>query len=121
MVGGLTAARGGWRAGARPSWRDTPAGRREFGVGPRWSQGDAEPPAWVQRPGKSARSGRHYDYSDSQVTLELEEGARIVHPRFGPGTILTISGAGRATKAEIEFDSGESKKVMVAHAGLRPG
>jgi hypothetical protein len=121
MVGGLTAARGGRRAGGRPGWRDAQPARRAAGQGPRWSQSDAEPPAWVQRPARGSRSGRHYDYSDSQVTLELEEGARIVHPRFGPGTIMSVSGAGRATKAEIEFDNGESKKVMVAHAGLRPG
>jgi DNA helicase-2/ATP-dependent DNA helicase PcrA len=121
MVGGLTAGRGARRTGGTTSWRDATAGRREAGAGPRWSQSDAELPAWVQRPVRGPGSGRHYDYSDTQVTLELEEGARIVHPRFGPGTILALSGAGRATKVEIEFDNGESKKVMVAHAGLRPG
>ena len=121
MVGGLTAGRSGWRSGGRPGWRDGTSGRRDAGASPGWSQGGEDTPAWVQRPAKGAGSGPHYDYSDSQVTLELEEGARIVHPRFGPGTITAISGAGRATKAEIEFDSGESKKVMVAHAGLLPG
>ncbi len=121
MAGGLTAGRGARRTGAQPGWREAAAGRRKAGPGPGWSQSQAEPPAWVQRPARGSRSGRHYDYSDTQVTLELEEGARIVHPRFGAGTITAISGAGRATKAEIDFDSGESKKVMVAHAGLRPG
>jgi hypothetical protein len=61
-----------------------------------------------------------YDYSDSQEDLRLEVGAMVVHPRFGNGLILTISGEGRLTRAEIEFDDGVRRKVMVAHAGLRP-
>jgi hypothetical protein len=43
-----------------------------------------------------------------------------VHPRFGDGLILSVSGEGRLTRAEIEFDDGVRRKVMVAHAGLRP-
>jgi hypothetical protein len=61
-----------------------------------------------------------YDFSDSQEELRLEAGARIVHPRFGDGQILSISGQGRLTRAEIEFADGARRKVMVAHAGLRP-
>ena len=61
-----------------------------------------------------------YDYSDSQERLELEPGARIVHPRFGEGRVLAVSGAGRGAKAEIEFEGVGTKKVIVAYAGLRP-
>ena len=61
-----------------------------------------------------------YDYDDSQVPLELEVGGRVVHPRFGPGTIESVSGSGDRTKAEIDFDESGVKKVMVAHADLRP-
>jgi len=61
-----------------------------------------------------------YDYSDSQEDLQLEAGARVVHPRFGHGRILSITGEGRLTRAEIEFEDGVRRKVMVAHAGLRP-
>lgn len=63
----------------------------------------------------------YYDYSDSQEPLELVAGSRIVHPRFGPGEIVTISGWGRDAKAEIEFEEVGRKKVLVAYAGLRPG
>jgi DNA helicase-2/ATP-dependent DNA helicase PcrA len=62
-----------------------------------------------------------YDYSDSQEELRLEAGASVVHPRFGDGRILSITGEGRLTRAEIEFLDGVRRKVMVAHAGLRPG
>jgi hypothetical protein len=61
-----------------------------------------------------------YDYGDSQERLSLEPGARVVHPRFGSGTVSSVSGSGRSTKAEIEFDDAGTKKVMVAHADLRP-
>jgi DNA helicase-2/ATP-dependent DNA helicase PcrA len=61
-----------------------------------------------------------YDYSDSQVPLQLEPGARIVHPRFGEGRVLAVSGVGREAKAEIEFEEVGTKKVVVAYAGLRP-
>ena len=61
-----------------------------------------------------------YDYSDTQVPLELKPGARIVHPRFGEGLVLEVSGAGREARAEIEFEEVGTKKVVVAYAGLRP-
>jgi DNA helicase-2/ATP-dependent DNA helicase PcrA len=64
--------------------------------------------------------GPRYDYSDSQVPLDLTNGARVIHPRFGEGEIVSLAGAGRSMKAEIEFDGFGRKKVMVAHAGLRP-
>ncbi len=61
-----------------------------------------------------------YDYGDSQERLSLEPGERVVHPRFGSGTVSAVSGSGRSTKAEIDFDDAGTKKVMVAHADLRP-
>ena len=61
-----------------------------------------------------------YDYGESQERLTLEPGARIAHPHFGEGTVVATSGSGRSTKAEIDFDSAGTKKVMVAHADLRP-
>ena len=61
-----------------------------------------------------------YDYADSQESLQLDPGARIVHPRFGEGTVVSTSGQGRSAKAEIDFDGAGRKKVMVAHADLRP-
>ena len=73
------------------------------------------------RRGATARSGELiYDFGDSQEPLALASGSRIVHPRFGEGTVLSVNGEGRATKAEIDFDRSGPKKVMVAYAGLRP-
>lgn len=61
-----------------------------------------------------------YDYEDSQLPLELSPGSRIVHPQFGEGRIVSMSGDGLGTKAEIEFEVGGKRRVMVAYAGLRP-
>lgn len=72
--------------------------------------------------GSSGRdtAGLRYDYSDTQEALDLSPGSRIVHPRFGPGEILGVTGRGRDAKADIEFDDVGRKKVVVAFADLRP-
>jgi len=84
------------------------------------------------RPGSAAASGSgdggadeggglRYDYSDSQEDLRIEPGASVLHPEFGRGEILRVSGEGKRTKAEIDFGASGTRKVMVAYAGLRPG
>ncbi|MFQ5747310.1 MAG: ATP-dependent helicase [Gemmatimonadota bacterium] len=139
----LTHARRRWRYGsegaAEPSrfLEELPeegverivAGRPFRGRGPRRERVPAwRPPgptpafAWRRRSGAGSpeTGGIRYDYTDSQVPLEIQVGARVVHPRFGEGEIVAVSGRGRATRAEIEFENGGRKKVAVAHAGLRP-
>jgi DNA helicase-2/ATP-dependent DNA helicase PcrA len=61
-----------------------------------------------------------YDFSDTQEELRIQVGARVVHPEFGEGEIVTVSGRGSGVKAEIDFGESGVRKVMVAHAGLRP-
>jgi DNA helicase-2/ATP-dependent DNA helicase PcrA len=97
---------------------------RSAAGGDSWAGGSGASFDW-HRGGKRATQSEaegslRYDYSDSQEELRLEAGARVVHPRFGGGQILSISGEGRLTRAEIEFVDGVRRKVMVAHAGLRP-
>ncbi len=65
-------------------------------------------------------AGLRYDFADSQEDLRIEAGVTVLHPEFGRGRILTVTGHGRQTKAEIDFESGGTRKVMVAYAGLRP-
>ncbi len=65
--------------------------------------------------------GLVYDYSDSQDVPnlpELEEGARVRHPRFGPGTVMALDGQGTDLKAVIEFDDEGRKKVVLRYANL---
>jgi len=67
-----------------------------------------------------AEGDLRYDYSESQEDFRIEVGVSVLHPEFGRGEILRVSGEGRRTKAEIDFGASGTRKVMVAYAGLRP-
>ena len=110
----------GWASRPRSPLRDR-GGWRSLSA--REGSGDSEAASvfdWQHAPGREVEAGPVYDYSESQEPFELLTGTRIIHPRFGRGTVLSISGDGRSAKARIEFDSDGPKTVMVAHAGLRP-
>jgi DNA helicase-2/ATP-dependent DNA helicase PcrA len=56
----------------------------------------------------------------SQLRPRYVKGERVRHRRFGAGTIVGLSGAGRDTKVTVRFDDEESgqKQLLVAYAGL---
>jgi DNA helicase-2/ATP-dependent DNA helicase PcrA len=60
------------------------------------------------------------DYSDSQEYPSLVKGARVRHPRFGPGTVKELSGFGAELKVTIEFDEVGRKVVVLKYANLEP-
>jgi DNA helicase-2/ATP-dependent DNA helicase PcrA len=43
----------------------------------------------------------------------------VMHERFGKGTILNLEGAGADKKAEIRFDVGGIKKLLLRFAKLQ--
>ena len=49
---------------------------------------------------------------------DLKEGALVDHSRFGKGTVLRIEGAGNDKKAEIRFERGDVKKLLLRFARL---
>ena len=51
---------------------------------------------------------------------ELTVGQRIEHNRFGPGTILELSGRAPEMKAKIRFDAHGEKLLLLKYAKLRP-
>lgn len=51
---------------------------------------------------------------------ELKEGQRIEHNRFGPGTILELSGRVPDMKARIRFDAYGEKLLLLKYAKIRP-
>ena len=135
--------RAAWSGAGRSSWRRRSGGGRGSAAGGSRSTGGAREAGgfgaretgsrrydW-HRPGAAAAgtpsaagapdAGLTYDYSESQEDLRLEVGASVLHPEFGRGEILRVSGEGRRTKAEIDFGASGTRKVMVAYAGLRPG
>jgi len=51
-------------------------------------------------------------------THVLVVGSKVNHERFGHGVVKAIEGLGPERKAEIEFDSGGVKKLLLRFAKL---
>ncbi|RAV30280.1 ATP-dependent helicase [Sinomicrobium soli] len=52
------------------------------------------------------------------ATAALEVGTRVSHTRFGRGVVVKLEGAGNDKKAEIKFDNGQLKKLLLRFARL---
>ncbi len=72
---------------------------------------------------------RYLDYSDSQIGEvsaelgeshggDLEPGAWVRHPKFGPGVVKSREGRGEDLKVWVYFPSVGTKKLKVKQAGL---
>ncbi|MCR5658595.1 MAG: UvrD-helicase domain-containing protein [Bacteroidales bacterium] len=58
------------------------------------------------------------DFVPSNPEL-LQEGMRVMHQKFGTGTILSIEGAGANKKASVRFDHAGVKMLMLKFAKLK--
>lgn len=56
--------------------------------------------------------------NNANLDPNLVEGAAVNHTRFGRGVILKIDGVGNDKKAEIKFDKGDIKKLLLRFAKL---
>ncbi|MGY5850293.1 ATP-dependent helicase [Salegentibacter sp. F14] len=52
-------------------------------------------------------------------SIKLEAGNMVEHMRFGKGKVLSIEGAGQDKKAEIDFENGGIKKLLLRFAKLK--
>ncbi len=52
------------------------------------------------------------------VDVNLSQGTKVNHTRFGKGEILKIEGVGNDKKAEIKFENGSVKKLLLRFAKL---
>lgn len=52
------------------------------------------------------------------IDPNLSEGSLVNHTRFGKGVVVKIEGAGNDKKAEIKFDKGDIKKLLLRFAKL---
>lgn len=57
------------------------------------------------------------DFEPSNPDL-LQEGMRVLHQKFGMGTVLSIDGAGANKKATVRFDTSDTKQLMLKFAKL---
>lgn len=85
------------------------------------------PPKWVKqnedpKPNHDIRRLKEMSKAVSSnvpnENLQLREGQIIMHDRFGKGKILNLEGVGADKKAEIQFDSGGIKKLLLRFAKL---
>ena len=54
----------------------------------------------------------------SALDENLDVGSLVNHTRFGRGKVLKIEGVGNDRKAEIKFDQGDVKKLLLRFAKL---
>ncbi|MBR5724021.1 MAG: UvrD-helicase domain-containing protein [Bacteroidales bacterium] len=70
------------------------------------------------------KAGIHTVLSDADFVgvpmTELSVDQRIEHNRFGPGTILELSGTAPEMKARIRFDAHGEKLLLLKYAKIRP-
>ncbi len=59
-------------------------------------------------------------YTDLYDTSWLDVGKRVIHPDWGNGKVLKMSGRGEDMKLVVKFKSAE-KRLLVKYAKLRPG
>jgi DNA helicase-2/ATP-dependent DNA helicase PcrA len=62
----------------------------------------------------ASTTDKNYNHEEAN----LAEGSRVEHMRFGKGTIVKIEGNGADTKAEINFENGGLKKLLLRFAKL---
>jgi DNA helicase-2/ATP-dependent DNA helicase PcrA len=101
----------------KASFRGTsPMGGRSFG---RFSEHDfrklEETPSFAKPSFSQPAVPQNFEPSNPDL---LQEGMRVMHAKFGAGTILSIDGAGANKKASVNFDNGGVKMLMLKFARL---
>jgi len=54
----------------------------------------------------------------NQDMPQFVKGERVVHPTFGSGSVVEISGFGRDLKVTVDFDAAGRKKLLIRYASL---
>ena len=87
------------------------------GTPPKWvrENEDSKPNHDIRRLKEMSKVSSKYATNDN---LALKEGQIIMHERFGKGKILNLEGVGADKKAEIKFDTGGIKKLLLRFAKL---
>jgi DNA helicase-2/ATP-dependent DNA helicase PcrA len=59
------------------------------------------------------------DSASDSFESKLEVGNKVNHQRFGIGEVIKIEGVGGDAKAEIKFQKGDTKKLLLRFAKLQ--
>ena len=57
--------------------------------------------------------------NDNNASEELTLGRRVVHEKFGEGTILNLEGSGSHMRIEVNFEKEGSKWLVASYANLQ--
>jgi DNA helicase II / ATP-dependent DNA helicase PcrA len=50
----------------------------------------------------------------------FKQGMTVMHPEYGPGKIVALSGSGKNRRATVQFAAAGERKFVLAHSPLRP-
>ena len=56
---------------------------------------------------------------DPGILFLIQEGFRVLHQKFGEGTVISVDGAGANKKATVNFDTSGTKQLMLKFAKLK--
>lgn len=60
-----------------------------------------------------------HDYSSHSDDSGLSIGQRVMHQKFGEGTVLNYEGQGKSARVEVNFDYAGSKWLVLSYANLQ--
>ncbi len=71
------------------------------------------------KPAKNLKKLSDMEGSQNLFDHDLLQGNFVEHAKFGKGEVLSVEGAGNSKKAEIRFESGDTKKLLLQFAKLK--
>ena len=71
---------------------------------------------YIARP---SRPGEHASPLERVSPDAFQQGMTVLHPEYGPGKIVALSGAGKNRRATIQFATVGQKKIILAHSPIR--
>jgi len=75
-----------------------------------------EPPGYKSVNSPETQAIRNDSVSTFPVTLSLSAGDRVLHRKFGLGTVLEVGGSAKRSDATIDFDSGVVRRLLLRYA-----
>ncbi len=71
------------------------------------------------KPAKNLKKLSDMEGSQNLFDNDLLQGNFVEHAKFGKGEVLLVEGVGNSKKAEIRFESGDTKKLLLQFAKLK--
>jgi len=56
--------------------------------------------------------------STPKASLVVQNGDKVLHAKFGLGTVLAVVGVGDQAKADVDFGSAGTKRMSLKHAPM---